>query len=70
MLRIKCVNPECTGPAKKFDWDESRRLKQGGGIATPHEAGAVRVAVACPYCQTENVVWLKKVQKNTGVARK
>ena len=35
MVRIKCVNTGCTGPGKVFEWDESRYLKRGGGIAAP-----------------------------------
>jgi hypothetical protein len=68
MLRIKCVNPKCSG--KSFEWDESQRIKRGGCVAQPHAEGAVRVVVACPHCKTDNVVWMKKVQRNIGVARK
>ena len=68
MLRIKCVNTKCTG--NSFDWDERQRLARGGRVAEPHAEEAVRVVVACPHCKTDNVVWMKKVQRNVGVARK
>jgi hypothetical protein len=68
MLRIKCVNTKCTG--KSFEWDEKRRIARGGRVAAPHAEGAVRVVVACPHCKTDNLVWMKKVQKNVGMARK
>lgn len=68
MLRIKCVNTKCTG--KSFEWDEKRRLAQGGRVAAPHAEGAVRVVVSCSHCMTDNVVWLLRVQKNVRVARK
>ncbi len=62
MVTIKCVNPKCTSPTKSFRWDETQ---YGKGMAQPHEQGAVRVVAVCPYCQTENLVWVKKVKKTT-----
>ncbi len=70
MVRIKCVNPGCTGPEKRFEWDESRHVQPGGGIAAPHAEGAVRLAVVCPHCGTENGVWATGVKKNNKVTRK
>lgn len=69
MVRIKCVNQNCTGPAKSFEWDESRRLKRGGGIASPHAEGAVRLTVVCPHCGTNNVVWVTGVKLDINLTR-
>ncbi len=70
MISIKCVNPNCTSPSKTFDWDEQRELEPGGSIAQPNELAAVRVAVGCPYCRTENSIWLKGMKKPHRVVRK
>lgn len=70
MVRIKCVNPACSGPKKSFEWDESQQLKSGGRMATPHESGAVSLLVTCSHCGTGNKVWVMKVKKNVGFARK
>ena len=70
MVRIKCVNPECTGPGKRFDWDESPQLGVGGKLAEPHAEGAVSLEATCPHCGTSNKVWFTKVKRNVGLARK
>lgn len=69
MVRIKCVNPSCTSPSKRFDWDEGKHVGRGGGTAKPREPGAVRVIAVCPFCSTENLVWLKGVKKIHRVLR-
>lgn len=69
MLRIKCVNTKCTGSTKSFEWEESRRLESGGGIAAPYAEGAVRLIVTCPHCMTDNVVWVTKLKFNFDVIR-
>lgn len=68
MVRIKCVNPNCTSPSKSFEWDESKYVKPGGGIAQPHEPGTVRVIAVCP-CGTENIVWVKQAKTDEEVMR-
>ncbi len=57
MVTIKCVNPKC---GKSFKWDET---EYGEKIARPHEEDARRVIAICPYCNTDNVVWVKKAKK-------
>lgn len=69
MVRIKCVNPSCTGPGKNFEWDESRRLKAGGRVTAPHADGAVRLTVVCPHCMTDNVVWVKGAKLDFDLTR-
>ncbi len=59
MIRIKCINPQCSSPTKSFEWDETAELAEGGELARPHEKGAVRLSVTCPYCGTDNLVWVK-----------
>jgi hypothetical protein len=61
MIRIKCINPNCSSPTKSFEWDETTELEEGGSLAKPGEEDAVRVLVTCPYCGTDNVVWVKGV---------
>lgn len=69
VVRIKCGNPNCTSPSKRFDWDESKHVGPGGGTAKPGERGAVRVTAVCPFCSTENLLWLKDVKKAHRVLR-
>jgi hypothetical protein len=69
MVRIKCVNLNCTSPTKSFDWDETKRVNPGGGVAQPHEPGAVRVSAVCPFCSAENLIWLKNVKRNQPLFR-
>jgi hypothetical protein len=61
MIRINCINPNCSSPTKSFEWDETTELEEGGSLANPGEKDAVRVLVTCPYCGTDNVVWVKGV---------
>jgi len=69
MVIIKCINPNCTAPNRKFEWDESQHVEAGGGIAQPHEAGAVRVIAVCKYCGTENAVWVRHAKKSDSLTR-
>ena len=69
MVIVKCVNLNCSAPHRKFEWDESEHVEAGGGIAQPHEAGAVRVIAVCPFCASENAVWVKNVNKPDAVLR-
>ena len=69
MVIIKCINPNCTAPNHKFEWDESKRVEEGGGIAQSYEEGAVRVVAYCPYCAAENPVWVKKLKQEHQVLR-
>ncbi|HEY7546635.1 MAG TPA: hypothetical protein VID27_17220 [Blastocatellia bacterium] len=68
MIRIKCVNSNCSSPDGKFDWDESPH-DAGGGLSAPREPGAKRVIAICPYCSTQNAVWLKSVKKKDQLRR-
>lgn len=65
MVTIKCINPNCTAPERKFTWDETPH----GGLATPREEGAKRVIAYCPFCGAENPVWVKKPQPTTILRR-
>ncbi len=56
MVTIKCINPNCSAPNRKFEWDETPH----GGLATPHAEGAKRVIAYCTFCGAENPVWVKK----------
>lgn len=67
MIRIKCSNPNCTSPIKSFGWDETAEVDHSGGMAQPHERGAVRVIVVCPCCGTENAVWVKGIKREDVV---
>ncbi len=67
MISIKCSNLQCTSPTKSFDWDETEDVENSGGIAPSRERGAVRVIVVCPFCSTENVVWVKGVKRKDEV---
>ena len=58
MTRIKCSNPKCPRKSKVFDWDKSADVKPGCRISDAPETGAEVLAVACPYCGTENKVWV------------
>ncbi len=62
MILIKCINPQCSSPTNSFDRDETSELEEKGAIATPHEKGAVRVIAVCPFCGTENTVWVKRAK--------
>jgi len=68
MVTIRCVNTKC--PKKKFEWDETTRLKEGGRIADPNEAGAEDLLAPCPYCGTDNTIWVIGLKHNQAVWRK
>jgi len=65
MVIIKCINPNCTAPHRKFEWDETPH----GGLADPHAEGAARVIAVCPSCGTENAVWVKRAKKSDALTR-
>ena len=67
MIRVKCINPKCAAPQGKFAWDE--RAQAEGGPAQPEETGAISFLVDCPFCGTENKVWLFKVKPKDAVTR-
>jgi hypothetical protein len=67
MLRIKCINPKCTAPVGKFTLDDSSHAE--GGAAAPGDKGAISFLVDCPYCGTENKIWLFKVKQVDSVTR-
>jgi len=67
MIRIKCINPSCAAPESKFSWDD--RAHAEGGPAQPGENGAIAFFADCPYCGTENKVWLFKAKRPDSVTR-
>lgn len=67
MIRIKCTNPNCTAPERRFAWDDLAHAE--GGPAQPGDMGAISFLVDCPYCGTENKVWLFKVKQGDSVTR-
>lgn len=70
MIRVKCSNPNCTSPTRSFDWDETAEVVDSGGIAQPHERGAVRVIAVCPFCVAENVVWVKGIEADDVIIKR
>lgn len=70
MIRIRCVNPKCTAPAKTFAWDETGHVGPGGGIAQPHAPGAKSLIITCPYCATEQKIWLTGLNENDPITRR
>ena len=58
MTRIKCSNAKCPNKSRIFDWDESNDVKKGCKISDTYDPGAEVLAVPCPYCGTENKVWV------------
>ena len=58
MTKIKCSNLKCSNKSRVFDWDESSDVKPGCKISGTYEPGAEVLAVPCPYCGTENKVWV------------
>ena len=67
MIRVKCINPKCTAPQGKFNWDD--RAQAEGGPAKPGEIGAISFLVDCPFCGIENKVWLFKAKPKDAVTR-
>lgn len=67
MIIIECINPKCTAPEGKFNCDD--RAHADGGPAEPGVPGAISFLAECPYCGTENKVWLYKVRKDDSVTR-
>ena len=58
MIRIKCINPNCTAPDGIFEFDEV-----SVGATGPSSYGApsaMRYVINCPYCGTKNIVWLEQ----------
>jgi hypothetical protein len=58
MIKIICANPKC--PTKSFHWNELTELTSPHDLASPNDDGAVRLAVTCTFCGTENIIWVKK----------
>lgn len=57
MIKIKCINPKCL--TKSFRWNDLSELHSQHDLAEPYEEEAVRIAVSCTFCGTENVIWVK-----------
>lgn len=58
MIRIKCINPKCTAPSGIFEFDDSKI--GAAGPASLNEPSAMRYIINCPFCNTKNMVWLKR----------
>ena len=69
MIRIKCVNPNCTAPEGKFLWDERAHVEGSEGVAEPGDPDAVAFIVECPHCGHENKIYLKLPNKEELVKR-
>jgi len=66
MIRVKCINPNAP-PARQVRLGRTRPSR--GGPAQPEETGAISFLVDCPFCGTENKVWLFKVKPKDAVTR-
>ena len=58
MIGIKCINPKCTAPDGVFVFDETSI--GASGISEKGKPGAFLYIIECPYCGTENMVWLNR----------
>jgi hypothetical protein len=58
MIKIKCVNKECTAPDRIFEFDEF--LFGATGPGNENEIGSQPFLIECPFCHTNNLVWLKR----------
>lgn len=56
MVKIKCVNPECTAPDGIFEFDMvgARAIR----LAKPREIGSEALIIRCQFCDTLNKVYL------------
>jgi hypothetical protein len=57
MIRIRCVNRNCTSPEGIFEIDENEFGAEAP--AKSGEDGARQYIIKCPFCGTENLVWMK-----------
>ena len=69
MVRVPCIKPDCPSPTKTFEWDETRYVSPGGGIAAPNAPGAKSVIATCPYCGTECKVWVTHLKRDDTITR-
>jgi hypothetical protein len=67
MIRVKCINPECSAPDKIFEFDE--RSVGAIGPAKPNEEGAAWYIITCPFCGTRNKISLKKKDESVSLRR-
>jgi hypothetical protein len=65
MIRIRCINPNCTAPDRIFSWNERPHLQADGRLARKGDDGAVSFVERCPFCATKNKFYVIKVQKKT-----
>jgi hypothetical protein len=63
MLKILCCNEKCTAPGRIFQWDERLNLLADGKLAKKGDNDAVSFVERCPYCGTNNIFYVTKVQK-------
>ncbi len=58
MIKIRCVNRECPASDRIFEIDENEF--GADGPAKQGEKGARQYIVVCPFCNTENLIWMKE----------
>jgi hypothetical protein len=58
MIKIKCVNTNCTSPDGTFEFDEA--LFGATGPGNEGEPDSQPFVIECHYCHTNNLVWLKR----------
>jgi hypothetical protein len=62
MLRIQCLNPNCTAPDRIFTWNERPHLLAEGKLAQEGDDGAVSFVVQCKHCGTKNKIYVTKLK--------
>ena len=62
MLRILCINPNCTAPDRIFTWNERPHLQAEGKLAQEGDDDAVSFVVQCKYCGTKNKIYVTKLK--------
>ncbi len=58
MIHIKCINPNCTAPDGVFEFDDE--AIGAAGPSGPKGPSGMRYVIDCPYCGTQNMIWLKR----------
>jgi hypothetical protein len=69
MVTIKCINPKCSAPDGKFEWDEHPSLESDGRVVKLGDPGAKSFVVECPCCGTSNKIWLEKIKPEDIVVK-
>lgn len=58
VIKIKCVNKNCTSPDGTFEFDEA--LFGATGPSTKDDPTSQPFVIECHYCHMKNLVWLKR----------